>query len=73
MMEFSRRQQLAADYGAQASLFAAGRLAAPPLAGVLLDWQGWPGMLLALTLAAALAACAAWRMNPLKQMRHAHD
>lgn len=73
MMEFSRHQQWAADYGAQASLFAAGRLAAPPLAGLLLDWQGWPGMLLALALAAALAACAAWWMNPLMQMRRAHD
>lgn len=73
MMEFSRRQQLATDYGAQASLFAAGRLAVPPLAGLLLDWQGWPGMLLALTLAATLAACAAWRMNPLMQIGHAHQ
>ncbi|WP_024304092.1 MFS transporter [Pseudogulbenkiania sp. MAI-1] len=56
MMDFSRQYHQAVDYGIQASLFALGRLAVPPLAGVLLDIYHYPGMLLALTVAAFLVA-----------------
>lgn len=52
MMDFSRQYRQAVDYGLQASLFALGRLAVPPVAGMLLDTYHYPGMLLALTLAA---------------------
>lgn len=56
MMEFARPSQRAADYGLQASLFALGRIAVAPLAGLLLDRLGYPGMLVALTAAALLVA-----------------
>lgn len=56
MMEFARPSQRAADYGLQASLFALGRIAVAPLAGLLLDRLGYPGMLAALTAAALLIA-----------------
>lgn len=56
MMEFARPGQRAADYGLQASLFALGRIAVAPLAGLLLDRLGYPGMLAALTAAALLIA-----------------
>lgn len=52
MMDFSRQYRQAVDYGIQASLFALGRIAVPPLAGWLLDLYDYPGMLLALALAA---------------------
>lgn len=52
MMDFAREYSQAADYGIQASLFALGRLAVPPVAGVLLDRYHYQGMLLTLTLAA---------------------
>ncbi|MCW5323058.1 MFS transporter [Verminephrobacter aporrectodeae subsp. tuberculatae] len=52
MMDFSRQYHQAVDYGIQASLFALGRTAVPPVAGVLLDIYRYPGMLLALALAA---------------------
>lgn len=56
MMEFARPSQRAADYGLQASLFALGRIAVAPLAGLLLDRLGYPGMLAALAAAALLIA-----------------
>lgn len=56
MMDFSRQSHQAVDYGIQASLFALGRIAMPPLAGLLLDHYRYPGMLLALTLAAFAVA-----------------
>lgn len=63
MMEFARDDWRAADYGLQASLFTFGRIAAAPLAGLLLDRFGYPGMLAALALAALPVALliAAWR------------
>lgn len=63
MMEFARDAWRAADYGLQASLFTFGRIAVAPLAGLLLDRFGYPGMLAALALAALPVALliAAWR------------
>lgn len=63
MMEFARDDWRAADYGLQASLFTFGRIAVAPLAGLLLDRFGYPGMLAALALAALPVALliAAWR------------
>lgn len=51
MMFFARPRQQAFDYGLQASLFVISRLAIPVAAGILLDAQGYIGMLLGLTLA----------------------
>ncbi|ERL49309.1 MFS transporter [Halomonas huangheensis] len=51
MMFFARPRQQASDYGLQASLFVISRLAVPVVAGILLDVQGYIGMLLGLTLA----------------------
>ncbi|MBH1984840.1 MAG: MFS transporter, partial [Burkholderiales bacterium] len=53
MMYFARPGHSAADYGVQASLFAAGRLLVPLAAGALLDQIGYGGMLLALAVAMA--------------------
>ena len=53
MMYFARPGHSAADYGLQASLFAAGRLLVPLAAGALLDQIGYGGMLLALAVAMA--------------------
>jgi len=56
MMEFARGAWRAADYVLQASLFTLGRIAVAPLAGLLLDRLGHPGMLAALAAAALLVA-----------------
>ena len=53
MMYFARPGHSAADYGMQASLFAAGRMLVPLAAGALLDQIGYGGMLLALAVAMA--------------------
>ncbi|MFZ6745248.1 MFS transporter [Undibacterium sp. JH2W] len=53
MMYFTRTNRNAIDYSLQASLFAMSRMAVPLAAGVLLDFFGYRGMLLALTLASA--------------------
>lgn len=52
MMEFARDGWHAADYGLQASLFTFSRIVVAPLAGLLLDRFGYPGMLATLALAA---------------------
>lgn len=54
-MFFTRRQLNATDYGLQATLFTAARLAVPVAAGVLLDRLGYGGMLAILTLGVLLA------------------
>lgn len=51
MMYFARPLHQAADYGIQASLFTLSRLLVLPVAGLLLDRLGYPGMLLVMTLA----------------------
>lgn len=56
MMEFSRNEHRAADYAMQASLFTLGRIAISPIAGLLLDHLGHPGMLAVLAVAALLIA-----------------
>lgn len=53
MMYFARPGHSAADYGVQASLFAAGRMLVPLAAGAVLDLAGYGGMLLALAVAMA--------------------
>ncbi|MEW9900482.1 MFS transporter [Chitinivorax sp. PXF-14] len=52
MMEFARSDLRAVDYGLQASLFTLSRIAVAPLAGLLLDRLGHPGMLGVLAVAA---------------------
>lgn len=52
---FTRRQQNAADYGLQTTLFTLARMAVPVGAGALLDALGAPGMLIGLTLGVVVA------------------
>lgn len=56
MMEFARSDLRAADYGLQASLFTLSRIMVAPLAGLLLDHLGHPGMLSVLAVAALVVA-----------------
>ncbi|WP_288392425.1 MFS transporter [uncultured Herbaspirillum sp.] len=68
MMDFAQQHRQAVDYGIQASLFALGRLIVPPVAGLLLDHQGYAAMLLALALA-ALSVVALSALRPLTSRR----
>lgn len=63
MMYHARPGLSALDYGIQSSLFIAGRTVAPMLAGLLLDWGGYPGMLLGLMAGLALVLLLAWRVR----------
>lgn len=65
MMYFARPGHSAADYGVQASLFAAGRMAVPLAAGVLLDQAGYGGMLLGLAVAMAAVTVLAYDSRAL--------
>ncbi|MBA6121837.1 MULTISPECIES: MFS transporter [Pseudomonas] len=60
---FSRQQRSASDYGLQSSLFVVTRLAAPLLAGLLLDRLGYGGLLASLGAGLALALVLAWRVR----------
>lgn len=60
---FSRQQRSASDYGLQSSLFVVTRLAAPVLAGLLLDRLGYGGLLASLGAGLALALVLAWRVR----------
>lgn len=60
---FSRQQRSASDYGLQSSLFVITRLAAPVLAGLLLDRLGYGGLLASLCGGLLLALLLAWRVR----------
>ena len=72
MMYFARPGHSAADYGVQASLFAAGRLLVPLAAGALLDQIGYGGMLLALAVAMAGVTVLAFDSRALIARQAAH-
>jgi len=54
MMQHTRPGLSALDYGIQSSLFVIGRTLVPMLAGVMLDWRGYGGMLASLMLGLVL-------------------
>jgi len=55
MMYHTRQHLIAMDYGIQSSLFSLSRILAPLGAGVLLDFAGYQGMLLGLSIGVFLA------------------
>ncbi|MEQ4618380.1 MAG: MFS transporter [Corticimicrobacter sp.] len=61
MMDFARHARQAVDYGIQSSLFGLGRVAMPPVAGVLVDTVRYEGMLACLALGAGVVFLAALR------------
>jgi len=68
MMNHARPGLLALDYGIQSSLFVIGRTLVPMLAGVMLDWGGYGGMLgsLMLGLTLVLLVCLACLRIPVR-------
>jgi len=68
MMQHTRPGLAALDYGIQSSLFVIGRTLVPMLAGVMLDWGGYGGMLgsLMLGLALVLLVCLACFRVPIR-------
>jgi len=68
MMNHARPGLLALDYGIQSSLFVIGRTFVPMLAGVMLDWGGYGGMLgsLMLGLTLVLLVCLACLRVPVR-------
>lgn len=60
MMNHARQPLAALDYGMQSSLFIASRTIAPLLVGILLDWQGYGGMLIGLVIALCIVCVLVW-------------
>ncbi|BCL73904.1 hypothetical protein TUMSATVNIG1_58890 (plasmid) [Vibrio nigripulchritudo] len=60
MMNHARQPLAALDYGMQSSLFIASRTIAPLLVGILLDWQGYGGMLIGLVIALCIVCLLVW-------------
>ncbi len=64
IMNFSRSEYSASDYGVQTSLFTLSRMLGPLGAGMALDRFGFSGMYLGLTLCALIVWVLCWKVWP---------